>query len=98
MNRSALAALALLALCACQGERKEQGAGTASGQVLEGSASDAMLPLDTVRSQAPLAPHSEAAGKARSAAGKDGSAEAGPAASEAAPVPADEPAPEAAEE
>jgi hypothetical protein len=46
-----------LALAACQGEKKaaEKG-GTAQGEILPGSASDAMLPYDTVRSQPPLAP------------------------------------------
>ena len=32
---------------------------TAQGEVLPGAASDAMLPLDTVKSQAPLAPKAE---------------------------------------
>ena len=53
-------ASALLALGACNSAaKKDEGAGTAQGQVLPGSASDAMLPLDTVKSQAPLAPKSE---------------------------------------
>ena len=51
---------AVLALSGCKGDpQKDTGAGTAQGQVLPGSASDAMLPLDTVKSQAPLAPSSE---------------------------------------
>ena len=59
----------LLALTACKGEpKKDAGAGTAQGEVLPGSASDAMLPLDTVKSQAPLAPKSEG-GKASDAKG-----------------------------
>ena len=54
------AAMLALALGACKGEpKKAAGAGTAQGEVLPGSASDAMLPLDTVRSQSPLAPKSE---------------------------------------
>ncbi|MFM5917029.1 MAG: hypothetical protein ACKOOL_05785 [Novosphingobium sp.] len=44
----------------CKGDaKKDAGAGKAQGEVLPGSASDAMLPLDTVKSQAPLAPKSE---------------------------------------
>lgn len=49
-----------LTLGACKGDaKKDAGAGKAQGEVLPGSASDAMLPLDTVKSQAPLAPKSE---------------------------------------
>ena len=58
------ASLALgLMLTACQGEKKADTA-KAGGEVLPGSASDAMLPLDTVRSQPPLAPKTEASSKA----------------------------------
>lgn len=57
-----LAALPL-ALVACQGEKKAQH-GTAEGEILPGSASDAMLPYDAVRSQPPLAPLPSATGKA----------------------------------
>jgi hypothetical protein len=52
-----------LALAACGSDKKDEGAGKAEGQILSGSASDAMLPLDTVRSQAPLAPKAAAAGQ-----------------------------------
>lgn len=52
-----------LVLAACQGEKKPAEASTAQGEILQGSASDAMLPLDTVRSQAPLAPIEVASGK-----------------------------------
>ena len=55
-----VSALALLALAACQ--EKKQAApshATAVGEVLPGSASDEMLPVDTVRSQPPLAPKTE---------------------------------------
>lgn len=48
--------LPLLVLSACQGEEKAPAAGTAGGEILPASVSDAMLPLDTVRSQPPLAP------------------------------------------
>lgn len=47
-----------LALAACKGEEKKATGGSAQGEILPGSASDAMLPLDTVKSQAPLAPKS----------------------------------------
>lgn len=52
-----LACLALLAaaLGGC-GDEKATQQGTAAGEILPGSASDAMLPYDTVRSQPPLAP------------------------------------------
>ena len=50
------AALALCVLLAACGDAAEDDDGrTAGGQVLEGSISDSMLPLDTVRSQPPLA-------------------------------------------
>ena len=48
--------LALLALAACKGEQAKETGGKAQGEVLPGSVRDAMLPLDTVKSQAPLAP------------------------------------------
>ena len=49
----ALVPLALLVGC---GEKAPQSDGrAATGEVLEGTISDAMLPLDTVRSQPPLA-------------------------------------------
>lgn len=44
-----------VALSACD-QKDEGGTSNAAGEVLPGSASDAMLPLDTVRSQPPLAP------------------------------------------
>lgn len=50
------AALGLLALAACDSGKKAATPGKAGGEVLPGSASDAMLPVDTVRSQPPLAP------------------------------------------
>ena len=56
------AILVLMALTSCKGEQKPVAAasGTAGGEILDHSASDAMLPLDQVRSQPPLAPKSEA--------------------------------------
>ena len=92
MKSGLVLAATLLALAGCKGEaKKDAGAGTAQGEVLPGSASDAMLPLDTVKSQAPLAPKSEGgeAGDTKgaktgkpsakaSAAAVDGAAEAKP--------------------
>ncbi|MFM5949292.1 MAG: hypothetical protein ACKOPM_08680 [Novosphingobium sp.] len=61
--RIALLALAM-ALSACGGDdgKKAQG-GTAQGEVLPGSVSDAMIAVDQVKSQAPLAPKSESGDK-----------------------------------
>lgn len=68
-----LLALALpLALAACKGEDKPAQDARAAGEILPGSASDAMIPLDTVRSQPPLAPPPVASGKP----GKAGASEA----------------------
>ncbi len=50
-----LTVLSAAALAACSDKTADDNR-TAQGQVLEGSVSDAMLPMDTVRSQAPLAP------------------------------------------
>lgn len=55
--------LLALSLAACGSGKKDEGAGKAEGQILPASASDAMLPLDTVRSQAPLAPQTGGEGK-----------------------------------
>jgi hypothetical protein len=59
----ALAGIAALALNGCQAEQKPAEAKTAQGEILPGSASDAMLALDSVRSQPPLAPIEIATGK-----------------------------------
>ena len=83
----------LLAVAGCSGEKTANDKREAGGEVLEGSISDAMLPVDTVRSQPPLAPHSAAAKEQ----GKDTSAEKpSPAPDAPAPAPAeavDPPAP-----
>jgi hypothetical protein len=89
-----LAPIVLLAAC---GDSSGDEAGTASGEVLEGTISDSMLPLDTVRSQPPLAQPSAARtgasasasetpeGEATEAAGEDsGAAPAGEATAAAA--------------
>ena len=52
-------------------DKKDEGAGKAEGQILSSSVSDAMLPLDTVRSQAPLAPKVEPKGKSDAEARRD---------------------------
>lgn len=51
-------AAALVLLSGCGGNGGNDGKAAASGEVMPGSVSDAMLPLDTVRSQPPLAPPS----------------------------------------
>lgn len=47
---------AVLMLAACSGENGKASGGTAEGEILPASVSDEMLPYDSVRSQAPLAP------------------------------------------
>ena len=77
-----------LTLAACQGETKKTGADetrTAQGEVLPGSASDAMLPLDTVRSQPPLAPIEETTAKAGKSKGGKAATDAADAEDDAAP-------------
>ena len=57
-SKLAFALPVLLALSACEDEPEvsvEDDGREASGEVLEGSISDEMIPLDQVRSQAPLA-------------------------------------------
>lgn len=92
-----LAALSLaLALGACQDEKKATTAGSAGGEVLPGSASDAMLPVDQVRSQPPLAPKATASASENGQKPKSGAAtKSDTPASDEAPV---EPAPVATAE
>ena len=91
----AVVGLAPLALAACKGGKKPDEARTAQGEVLPGSASDAMLPLDSVRSQPPLAPPEETSDKGgkgastkRGAAAEEAAAASTDAASKATPAPA----------
>ncbi len=75
----ALLATLVLGTVACKKQPAQQV--QAGGEILPGSASDAMLPLDTVTSQPPLAPRIEKApstGKARAAAAGDPVAEQAP--------------------
>ena len=69
MTRWIAPMLLALLLTACGGDKakKAEGAGTAQGEVLPGSVSDAMIPLDSVKSQAPLAPKTESSGKPKAA-------------------------------
>ena len=90
MKSFASLALAVLALTACQAEPSKTSSGTAQGEVLPGSTSDAMLPLDTVKSQAPLAPKVE-----DKSAGKPGTKPKAPAKPVAQAEPAGEPSAEA---
>ena len=90
-----LSVLAMLALLAACGEKADTGPErkTAAGEVLGGSISDAMLPLDTVQSQSPPLRETAAGDDDGDAAGStddsaDGADSAEPA---AAPSPAEEP-------
>lgn len=57
MKRTALLTLCLiLAGCEDQAAAPAEQGGTAAGEVLGGSISDAMIPLEQLESQAPLAP------------------------------------------
>lgn len=75
MSPSRLIAVATLAavLTACNGDTAEEG--QAAGQVLEGTISDQMLPVDQVRSEAPLADPT-AARRASTGGAEDNTAEA----------------------
>lgn len=66
----------MLALAACKGEEKPAQDARAAGEILPGSASDAMIPYDTVRSEPPLAPPPVASGRPgpRSGEGEDAQA------------------------
>ena len=58
----------LLALAACGGD-KSNSQGTAGGEVLPGSASDAMLPVDRIKSQPPTLSGAELDAEASDKAG-----------------------------
>ena len=70
MSSSRLLAAALAALLtACNGDAPQEGEVT--GEVLEGTISDEMLPLDRVQSEAPLADPTGTARGSQSNAGAD---------------------------
>ncbi len=96
MTGRLLPIMLLAALAACQGEKQADNR-SAEGEILPGSVSDAMLPLDTVRSQPPLAPKSEIepSGKGDGKGKPSGAASPAPSVSGSASV-APEPAPVAA--
>lgn len=104
MRPMLIMALVLPILASC-GEKKQAAPSRAmaAGEVLPGSVSDAMLPVDTVRSQPPLAPKTEpGAGKggkpnAADKAASDSPAEADPAAEAPAEAPPPPPPPPAAQ-
>ncbi len=78
-----LSPVALLAAC---GDSPSAEEGAATGEVLEGTISDAMLPLDRVRSQAPLAPRQQSATPGESEDQADGAEAEGGEEGEAAPA------------
>jgi hypothetical protein len=83
--------LAALLLGGCGNDGHKDGPGRkAEGEILGQSVSDAMLPLDRVRSQAPLAPQSAGSGEAKKADQPETEAAEEP--TEAAPGPAPAPA------
>ena len=88
MNRlsASIPVLALaLALAGCKGEEKPAQDARAAGEILPGSASDAMIPYDTVRSQPPLAPRPAASAKPGASDDEDAATQ-DPAAQESAPA------------
>ncbi len=90
-----LSIAALLAVAGCGGAKTEADNRNAAGEVLPGSASDAMLPVDTVRSHPPLAPLSATSKVDRAALVKGdaaAAAAAGPASAASAAAQAETPA------
>ena len=69
--RNALLLSLVLGLAACKGSDKPAQDARAVGEVLPGSASDAMIPLDTVRSQPPLAPPPTSSARGAGKAGEE---------------------------
>ena len=96
MRNSIVVGCLVLTLAACKGDEKKPVGGNASGEILPGSVSDAMLPLDTVTSQAPLAPKAETSEKGDTA--KPERTAADPARKPAAPLVDQPDAPPAAKE
>ena len=78
LDRRQLLATAMLACLIVAGcERKAEERSKASGEVLEGTISDAMIATEAVRSEPPLAPHTAKAadGKGAKAKGTSGAKE-----------------------
>ena len=69
--RFAMLALPALLLASCGDKQDEEDDRKASGQVLEGTISDGMLPLDTVTSQPPLVKSEPKAGASAAAPGEE---------------------------
>ena len=84
--------LPLALLAACQDDAAPaEGEGDVSGEVLEGTISDAMLPLDTVRSQPPLLNPEGETGEDGESAPASGPSPAATATPEPAPEPTETP-------
>lgn len=76
MNVTAIALVVALTACGnSAGDADGPERRTAAGEVLGGDASDAMLPVDSVRSTAPLAPRVSSTGDNARGARSDGDAE-----------------------
>lgn len=91
MNRSIAMAALVAALAACSGEptgeRDNSGQRRAEGEVLGGTISDAMVPLESVRSQSPSLRAIEQTGDGGEGEGEgEGDAQADEAADPSAPV------------
>ena len=100
-KRLLIALSPLVLLAACDKSAPADDSRSASGEVLEGTVSDAMLPLDTVKSEPPFE-NPKAAQAAQEAAaesaetGTEGAAESETPEGEATETPVSEPTPEAA--
>lgn len=86
MKQLIVPALLAFSLAACGGDKTREQGGKAEGTILPGSVSDAMIPVDQVKSQAPLAPQSEGTPRKEKA-----EAEPGEATATSAPTPGAEP-------
>ena len=105
LKRLAVSLPVLMLLAACGSEAPTNDSRSASGEVLEGTISDAMLPVDQVRSEPPLedpkafakAQSDSGGGGADAAAEGEGDGAAAASEGEAAEAPAAEPAAEPAD-
>lgn len=90
--RLALILTVPLALAACGSggaDKKQKDQRTAAGEILPGSASDAMLPYDTVRSQPPPAPKESRKPGAKANGAEEAEASASGASADVTAVPAE---------